>query len=126
MNGEKNYWSSRVSRRTALRGGVIGAAGLVGAALIGCGDDDDDDAAAPAAAAKPAATAAAAKPAATTKPAATAAPAAVHWPARTPTKSRWAAQRCPPGRRQRSAAPGLPRPQAGVRSGQGQKGGVWK
>tara|TARA_B100001123_G_scaffold136728_1_gene158736 strand:+ start:336 stop:2246 length:1911 start_codon:yes stop_codon:yes gene_type:complete len=73
MDGEKNYWSSRVNRRTALRGGVIGAAGLVGAALIGCGDDDDD-AAAPAAAAKPAATAAAAKPAAT---AAAAKPAAV-------------------------------------------------
>ena len=64
MDGEKNYWSNRVSRRTALRGGAIGAAGLVGAALIGCGDDDDDDAAAPAAAAKPAPTAAAAKPAA--------------------------------------------------------------
>ena len=74
MDGEKNYWSSRVNRRTALRGGAIGAAGLVGAALIGCGDDDDDDAAAPAAAAKPAATAAAAKPAAT---AAAAKPAAV-------------------------------------------------
>jgi len=42
---------TRLSRRSALRGGVIGGAGLVAAALIGCGDDDDDDAAAPKAAA---------------------------------------------------------------------------
>ena len=44
---ERNYWSrmmgSRISRRGALRGAGIGAAGLAGAALIGCGDDDDDD-----------------------------------------------------------------------------------
>ncbi len=44
---ERNYWSrmmgSRISRRGALRGAGVGAAGLAGAALIGCGDDDDDD-----------------------------------------------------------------------------------
>ena len=33
---------SRVSRRSVIRGGVIGAAGLTAAALIGCGDDDDE------------------------------------------------------------------------------------
>jgi peptide/nickel transport system substrate-binding protein len=32
-----------VSRRTLLRGGLLGGAGLAAAALIGCGDDDDDD-----------------------------------------------------------------------------------
>jgi len=48
---EHNYWSQRVSRRTALRGAGLGVAGLAGAALIGCGGDDDD--------AAPAATAAA-------------------------------------------------------------------
>ena len=31
------------SRRTLLRGAVLGGAGLAAAALIGCGDDDDDD-----------------------------------------------------------------------------------
>src|SRR5688572_2224887 len=30
----------RITRRTALKGGAIGAAGLAGAALIGCSDDD--------------------------------------------------------------------------------------
>ncbi len=41
---EDNYWTRRrISRRTALRGGAIGIAGLAGAALIGCGGDDDDD-----------------------------------------------------------------------------------
>ncbi len=43
---EQQGWSgligSRVSRRSVIRGGVIGAAGLTAAALIGCGDDDDD------------------------------------------------------------------------------------
>ena len=34
---ESNYWSSRVSRRTALRGTGLGLAGIAGAALIGCG-----------------------------------------------------------------------------------------
>jgi peptide/nickel transport system substrate-binding protein len=39
-----NYWTRhRISRRAALRGAGVGAAGLAGAALIGCGDDDDDD-----------------------------------------------------------------------------------
>ena len=52
---EQQSWSrligSRVSRRSVIRGGVIGAAGLTAAALIGCGDDDD---AAPAPTAAPA------------------------------------------------------------------------
>ena len=54
---EQKGWArlveSRVSRRTLIRGGALGAAGLTAAALIGCGDDDDDDggAAAPATAA---------------------------------------------------------------------------
>ena len=38
---EKNYWTRSVSRRTTLRVAAIGAGGLAGAALIGCGDDDD-------------------------------------------------------------------------------------
>ncbi len=38
-------WTHSVGRRTLLRGGLIGGAGLAAAALIGCGggDDDDDD-----------------------------------------------------------------------------------
>lgn len=69
---EHNYLKRRVSRRTALRGAAVGAAGLAGAALIGCGDDDEE-VAAPAA---PAAATAAPKAAATAAPkaAATAAP----------------------------------------------------
>ena len=39
----RNWQSSFVSRRTLLRGGVLGGVGLAAAALIGCGDDDDDD-----------------------------------------------------------------------------------
>ncbi len=41
-------WTHSVGRRTLLRGGLIGGAGLAAAALIGCGggDDDDDDTAA--------------------------------------------------------------------------------
>lgn len=35
--------SERMDRRTLLRGVGLGTAGLVAAALIGCGDDDDDD-----------------------------------------------------------------------------------
>jgi peptide/nickel transport system substrate-binding protein len=71
----ENYWSSwrrrRSSRRTVLRGGLVGAAGLGAYAAIGCGDDDDDgDGGAPAAtattagggAASPAASPAAAQP----------------------------------------------------------------
>ena len=39
------WWTHPVGRRTLLRGGLIGGAGLAAAALIGCGggDDDDDD-----------------------------------------------------------------------------------
>ena len=38
------YWTTkRTSRRGLLRGTSVGALGLAGAALIGCGDDDDDD-----------------------------------------------------------------------------------
>lgn len=44
---ETNYWTKftdrRISRRRALQAAGVGAAGLAGAALIGCGDDDDDD-----------------------------------------------------------------------------------
>ena len=36
-----------VSRRSVIRGGVLGGVGLAAAALIGCGDDDDDDSATP-------------------------------------------------------------------------------
>jgi peptide/nickel transport system substrate-binding protein len=32
-----NYWSRRVSRRSAMRGAGVGIAGLAGAALFGCG-----------------------------------------------------------------------------------------
>jgi len=38
----RNYWTRRVSRRTALRGAGVATAGVAGAALIGCGSDDDD------------------------------------------------------------------------------------
>lgn len=39
----ENFWTrSRISRRSALRGIALGAAGLAGAVLIGCGGDDDD------------------------------------------------------------------------------------
>lgn len=37
----RNWKSTRVSRRSALRGAGIGLAGLSGAALIGCGDSDE-------------------------------------------------------------------------------------
>lgn len=33
----------RLSRRTLLRGGAFGIAGLAAAAVVSCGDDDDDD-----------------------------------------------------------------------------------
>ena len=49
-----NFWRTRISRRAALRGGVIGGAGLAAAALIGCGDDDEEPAATPVATAPPA------------------------------------------------------------------------
>jgi peptide/nickel transport system substrate-binding protein len=40
---EERWWSAHLSRRTLLRGSLLGGAGLAAAALIGCGDDDDDD-----------------------------------------------------------------------------------
>ncbi|MCY4616812.1 MAG: hypothetical protein OXC71_10545, partial [Chloroflexi bacterium] len=40
---EGRWWSTELNRRTLLRGGVLGGAGLAAAALIGCGGDDDDD-----------------------------------------------------------------------------------
>lgn len=39
LNG--NYWQRTASRRAVLRGASVGAAGLAGAALIGCSGDDD-------------------------------------------------------------------------------------
>ena len=40
---ESNYWTrKRISRRGILRGTALGAAGLAGAVLIGCGDDEGD------------------------------------------------------------------------------------
>ena len=44
---EKNYWSRlgaqrRVSRRSVMRGAGVAAAGITGAALIGCGGSDDE------------------------------------------------------------------------------------
>ena len=42
--GFEDGWADRfLSRRSVLRGGLLGGAGLAAAALIGCGDDDDDD-----------------------------------------------------------------------------------
>jgi peptide/nickel transport system substrate-binding protein len=59
MTEHDNFWTRRrISRRSALRGGALGIAGLAGAALIGCGDDEADPAPA-AATAAPAATSAA-------------------------------------------------------------------
>ena len=47
MEDGRNYWQRRrLSRRSLLRGAAVGAAGLAGAALIGCdfgGDDDSTD-----------------------------------------------------------------------------------
>ena len=40
---QQERFAFTVSRRTVLRGGLLGGAGLAAAALIGCGDDDDDD-----------------------------------------------------------------------------------
>src|SRR5690242_4601888 len=38
MSGHDNYWTNlRLRRRAVIRGGALGAAGLAGAALIGCG-----------------------------------------------------------------------------------------
>lgn len=39
---DTNYWSQgRIGRRTVLRSGALGVAGLAGAALIGCGGSDE-------------------------------------------------------------------------------------
>ena len=44
MTPEDSGWTqNRLSRRGMLRGITVGAAGLAGAALIGCGDDDSSD-----------------------------------------------------------------------------------
>ncbi len=40
---DSNYWTGRVSRRTALRGTGVGLVGLAGAALIGCGSKKKDE-----------------------------------------------------------------------------------
>ena len=39
----ERWWTPAVSRRSLLRGGLLGGVGLAAAALIGCGGDDDDD-----------------------------------------------------------------------------------
>ena len=39
----ERWFAPAVSRRTVLRGGLLGGVGLAAAALIGCGGDDDDD-----------------------------------------------------------------------------------
>lgn len=65
------FIESRVSRRSVIRGGVLGAAGLTAAALIGCGDGDDDEVVAtpvPATAAPATATVATATPTQTSEP----------------------------------------------------------
>ena len=78
-----SLWRARVSRRAALRGGVIGGAGLAAAALIGCGDEADE---APPAAASPTASATqAAAATATPAQAGQASPTATQAPAATPT-----------------------------------------
>lgn len=42
MDNSDNFWlNRRVSRRSALRTGGLGFAGLAGAALIGCGEEDE-------------------------------------------------------------------------------------
>src|SRR5690606_1575297 len=43
----ENYWQRRLSRRSALRGGVLAATGLGMAALVGCGSDEDTSTATP-------------------------------------------------------------------------------
>ena len=86
------WWTTSVSRRNILRGGIIGGAGLAAAALIGCGDDDDEAPAPAPAAATAAPAAATAAPAA-----ATAAPtAAAARPTVVPTAAPTAAPTAPP------------------------------
>ncbi len=86
---------SRVSRRSVLRGGVIGAAGLTAAALIGCGDDDDE-APPPATAAPTAAATAAPTESATPVPTAAIVRTATPTPTPTPTQAAGAAQTATP------------------------------
>ena len=57
MTEHSNYWTRRFNRRSALRGAGLTATGLLGVALIGCGDDDDGAPVAPAATQAAAATA---------------------------------------------------------------------
>ena len=84
------------SRRALLRGGAVGATGLVAAALIGCDDDDDEPAPAPAAATAAPATptaAAATATAAAARPTATSTPPPTPTPTPTPTPDPDAAKR---------------------------------
>ncbi|MXW36241.1 MAG: hypothetical protein F4Z60_12410 [Chloroflexi bacterium] len=39
----QHWWAPELTRRSLLRGGLLGGVGLAAAALIGCGGDDDDD-----------------------------------------------------------------------------------
>ena len=39
---ERLHFAAGVSRRSVLRGGALGIAGIAAAALIGCGSDDED------------------------------------------------------------------------------------
>ncbi|MEI7924922.1 MAG: hypothetical protein WCI61_01855 [Chloroflexota bacterium] len=43
-NSERIYWQKRIGRRGMLRAGALGGAGIVGAALIGCGSNAAGDA----------------------------------------------------------------------------------
>ncbi len=40
---DQNYWTHRLGRRAALRGVLLGSAGIAAAALVGCSGDDDSD-----------------------------------------------------------------------------------
>ena len=76
IRGGFGFGTQRIGRRTLVRGGLAGAAGLAAAALIGCGDDDDEEVAAtPAATVAPTATVAATVAAPTAAATAAAAPA---------------------------------------------------
>ncbi len=63
-----SWWTTAVSRRNVLRGGLIGGAGLAAAALIGCGDDDEEEPAATPPPPTPTPTAAPATPEPTPEP----------------------------------------------------------